>query len=79
MSMHVCTVLTRYTAYKVGKGVINFRLQATFNGIARTLKKLRTSKRLLEQAVFLLIASLFIMGTFLKGMNLLPQGANPFL
>ena len=35
--------------------------------------------RLLEQAVILLIASLFIMGTSLKGKNLFPEGANPFL
>ena len=35
--------------------------------------------RLLEQAVILFIASLFIMGTSLKGKNLLPQGANSFL
>ena len=40
------------------------------NGVARTLKPLRTSKikgRLLEQAVIFLNASLFIMGTSLKG------------
>ena len=35
--------------------------------------------RLLEQAVILLIASLFIMETSLKEKNLLPQGASPSL
>ena len=35
--------------------------------------------RLLEQAVILLIAHLFIIGTSLKGKNLLPQGANSLL
>ena len=36
-------------------------------------------ERLLDQAVILLIVPLFIMGTSLKGENLLPQGANSFL
>ena len=35
--------------------------------------------RLQDQAVVLLIASLFIMRTYLKEKNLLPQGANSFL
>ena len=35
--------------------------------------------RLLDRAVILLIASFFIMGTSLKGNNLLPEGANSFL
>ena len=35
--------------------------------------------RLLDQAVLLLISSLFKVGTSLKGKNLLPEGANSFL
>ena len=43
------------------------------NGVARTLKKLRTSKGDYS------IAFLLKMGTSLKGKNLLQEGANSFL
>ena len=51
-----------------------------FNGVARTLKELYTSKGdyCIKQR-FSSIASLFITGTYLKGKNLLPEGANSFL
>ena len=50
------------------------------NGIAKTLKKLRTSKG--DYSIkqwFSLIAPVFKMGTSLKGKNLLPEGVNSFL
>ena len=51
-----------------------------FNGVARTLKKLRTSNGdYWINQWFSSIASLFKMGTSLKGKNLLPGGANSFL
>ena len=52
------------------------------NGVARTLKMLRTSKgcrQLLNQAVILFNYLLFQMGTSFKGKNLLPKGVNSFL
>ena len=51
-----------------------------FNGIARMLKKLRISEGVYwnKQRLYS-IASLFKMGTSLKEMNLLPEGANSFL
>ena len=49
-------------------------------GEARTLKKLRTSKRdYFIKQWFSTITSLFKMGTSLKEKNLLPEGANSFL
>ena len=53
--------------------------QCITNGVARTLKKLRTSKGDLIKQLFNFIASLFIIGTSLKGKNLLPEEANSFL
>ena len=52
----------------------NMLKSRTINGVARMLKKLRTSKRdcLIKQWISS-IASLFKMGTFLKGKNLLPE------
>ena len=51
-----------------------------FNGIARTLKRLCTSKGdYWIKQWFSSIASFFKMGTSLKGKDLLPQGANSFL
>ena len=49
------------------------------NGVARMLKKLRTSKGdyCIKQR-FSAITSLFKMGTSLKGKNLLPEGANSY-
>ena len=50
------------------------------NGIARTLKKLHTSKGdYWIKQWFSSIAYLFIMGTSLKEKNLLPEGANAYL
>ena len=50
-----------------------------FNGVARTLKKLRTSKRdYWVKQRFSSIAPLFKIGTSLKGKNLLPEAANSF-
>ena len=49
-------------------------------GVARTLKKLCTSKGdYWIKQWFSSIAPLFKMGTSLKGKNLLPEGANSFL
>ena len=50
------------------------------NGVARTLKKLRTPKGdyCIKQC-FSTITSLFKLGISLKGKNLLPEGANLFL
>ena len=50
------------------------------NGVAGTLKKIRTSKGdyWIKQC-FSPIASLFKMGTSLKGKNLSPEEANSFL
>ena len=58
----------------------SYRLPSSFNGIARTLKKLCTSKgdNPIKQW-FSSIVSLSIIGTSLKGKNLLPEGANSFL
>ena len=54
---------------------------SNFNkGVVSMLKKLRTSKG--DYSIkqwFSSIASLFKMGTSLKGKNLLPEGANSFL
>ena len=47
------------------------------NGVARSLKKLRTS--LLDQTMILFNCAPFQNGTSLKGKNLLPEGANSFL
>ena len=50
------------------------------NGVARTLKKIRTSKG--DYCInqwFVTITSLFEMGTSLKGKNSLPEEANSFL
>ena len=64
--------------------IMNFCLHITggdqtvhTNGVARTLKKLRTPKGdyWIKQR-FSSIGSLFKMGTSLKGKNLLPEGAN---
>ena len=54
-----------------------FDIDLRLNGVARTLKKLRTSKGAywIKQP-FSSIASLFKMRTSLKGKNLLPDGAN---
>ena len=50
------------------------------NGVARTLKKLRTSKGdYCIELLFSTVTFLFKMGTFLKGKNLPPEGENPFL
>ena len=50
------------------------------NGVARPLKKLRTSMGdYCIKQLFSTITSLFEMGTSLKGKNLLPEGANSFL
>ena len=50
------------------------------NGVARTLKKLRTSKGdYCIKQWFSTITFLFKLGTSLKGKNLLPEGANSFL
>ena len=50
------------------------------NGIARTLKKLNTSKEdYWIRQWFSSIASLFKIGISPKGKNLLPEGANSFL
>ena len=50
------------------------------NVVARTLKKLRTSKGdYWIKHRFSSVVSLFKMGTSLKGKNLLPEGANSFL
>ena len=52
------------------------------NGLARTLKKLRTSKEDYWMEIkqwFSSIASLLKMGTSLNGKNLLPEGSNSFL
>ena len=50
------------------------------NGVARTLKKLSTSKgdNWIKQW-FSSIAPLYKMGTSVKGKNLLPEGANSFI
>ena len=50
------------------------------NGVDRTLKKLRTPKgNYWIKQWFSSMASLFKMGTSLRGKNLLPEGANSFL
>ena len=50
------------------------------NGVARTLKTIRTSKGdYWHKQRFSSIASLFKIGTSLKGKNLLLEGANSFL
>ena len=50
------------------------------DGVARTLKKVRTSKGdYWIKQLFSSIVSLFNMGTSLKGQNYLPEGANSFL
>ena len=49
------------------------------NGVARTLKKVRTSKGDYRvKQWFSSVASLFKMGTSLKGKNLLPEGTKSF-
>ena len=54
--------------------------QIDSNGVARTLKKLRTSKGdYWIKQWFSSSAVLFKMGTSLKEKNLLPKGANYFL
>ena len=53
---------------------------SVYNGIPRTLKKLRTSKRDYgTKQRFSTIMSLFKMETSHKGKNLLLEGANSFL
>ena len=47
---------------------------------SQSAEKVRHTKgRLLDQAVILFNASFFEMGTSLKGINFLPEGANSFL
>ena len=55
-------------------------ISAFVNGVARTLKKLDTSKRdyCIKQGLSKIVF-LFKMGTFLKGNNLLPEGTKFFL
>ena len=60
------------------KNIWHLFMYKVHNGVARTLKNLYIKGRLLDQAVILLIASLFKIGTSLKGKNLLPEGANSF-
>ena len=68
----------RYT--KVGDVAVHVSLWASSNGVARTLKKLRTQKGHYSiKQRFSSFASLFKMGTSLIGKNLLPEGANTFL
>ena len=56
------------------------RLRDTAQWRSQNAEKVTHIKgRLLDQAVILLIASLFIMGTSHIGKNLLPKGANSFL
>ena len=56
------------------------QLFAKIIGVARTLKRLRTSKGdYWIKQWFSSIASLFKMGTSLRGKNLLPEGANSSL
>ena len=63
--------------YGIIPGSLLFSL---YNGVARTLTKLRTSMRdYWNKQWFSSIASLFKMGTSLKGKNLPPEGANSFL
>ena len=61
---------------------IDVRLMYTIsltNSVARILKKLHTSKGdYWIKQWFSSIAPLFKMGTFLKGKNLIPEGANSF-
>ena len=58
----------------------NVNPKATYKGVARTLKKVRTSKGdYWIKQWFSSIAPLFKMGTSLNGKNLLPEGANSFL
>ena len=57
-----------------------WKISPAANGVTRTLKELGTSKgdyRIKQW--FSYIASLFMMGTPLKGKNLFPLGANSFL
>ena len=42
-------------------------------------KVMHTKGRLLDPSLILFNCTLFKMGTSLKGKNLLPEGANPFL
>ena len=50
-----------------------------YNGVARKLKKLRTSKGdYLTKQLFSSIVPLFKMGTSLKGKDLPPEGVNSF-
>ena len=62
--------------------IMKIKMATTYpsNGVAGTLKKLRTSKGdyWIKQC-FSSSASFFKMGTPFKGINLLPTGANSFL
>ena len=62
---------------KIVNECMKFELEQWRSQNAEIVKHIKG--RPLEQAVILLIASLFIMETFLKGKNLLPHGANPLL
>ena len=63
-----------------GLSLPNTMRATLYNGVARTLKRLRTSTGdyWIKQG-FSLISPLFKMGTSLEGKNLLPEGANSFL
>ena len=59
---------------------VKTKISAKINGVARMLQKLRISKGdYWIKQWFTSIATLFIMGTSLKGKNLLPEGAKSFL
>ena len=79
--LHMCESLinTRDNISCRARG-LKLSLRLLGNGIARRLKRFRTSKGdyCIKQR-FSTITSLFKMGTAPKGKNLLPLGANSFL
>ena len=76
-----------FDEYDASKNIIHLHMyftitaiQHVFNGVARTLKKLRTSKGdYCTKQRFSTIMSLFKMGTSLKGKNLLTEGTSSLL
>ena len=69
-----------YGTKKFDMKLMGKELELYINGVARTLKKVRTSNLdyWIKQC-FSSIASLFRVGNSLKGKNLPPEGANSFL